>query len=298
MPIKFVCSSCGQRLKVASHKAGQTSVCPKCQNAITIPSVDSEPSPEPEASSPPRQSSVDLPYDVAPPPVAGDTFRFDFDDRIEVVVEDSASRKYALSRQRDEPGTIDLDQIALPRYVIFTQGAMLAVIGITCFLLGMAVGGAVTQFDSGNVPVAQPVMLTGTVSVVSEGERLPDAGAVLIFLPEATVPDDKITLNGLRPGDDPVQGNQPREVIKTWGGSVVRCDKRGQYQTQVPDRGKYFVLAISGTATGRGKKTPGPQEIAQMGRFFDSREDSLEDRRIQWRSETLRGNRKLNVDFD
>ncbi|MDF1745696.1 MAG: biopolymer transporter ExbD [Gimesia sp.] len=37
MPIKFYCKKCGQRLSVASKKAGKSVSCPACRNQITIP---------------------------------------------------------------------------------------------------------------------------------------------------------------------------------------------------------------------------------------------------------------------
>ncbi|QDU03653.1 biopolymer transport protein ExbD [Gimesia chilikensis] len=59
MPIKFYCKHCGQRLSVASKKAGKKVACPACKGRITIP-VESEArrSEKPtEPSETPRQKS-------------------------------------------------------------------------------------------------------------------------------------------------------------------------------------------------------------------------------------------------
>lgn len=74
MPIKFYCKHCGQRLSVASKKAGKKVACPACQGRITIPAESearrTEKTTEPEESSPgksPASTKKKKPTKTAPP---------------------------------------------------------------------------------------------------------------------------------------------------------------------------------------------------------------------------------------
>jgi hypothetical protein len=121
---------------------------------------------------------------------------------------------------------------------------------------------------------------------------------VVVFLPFDAQPDERGSLIGLRPGDDPTQGEMGRNFVQLLGGRVGRCDQRGQYSVQLPDRGRYFLLVISASAPPRPRIELAPQEVAQLARFFDLRDDPLEDSRVQWRVEPIRDSRKINVNFD
>jgi len=308
MPIRFACSTCGQRLSVGSQKAGTSAVCPKCKATITIPADSAEPETPQVVPEPPPlgQSVLVVPtsggYPSSPPSQGGTTNdeppTFDFGGGIEIVYETPSTSPARAARKRaDDEASTDFDRIALPRYVVFVQGILLAVVGIVCFLLGMAVGGAVSE--SGNrTEVPMPVALSGKVSVAARGNRTPDSGAVLILLPYGAKPDEKGSLVGLRPGDDPAENAPARDFIRRLGGKVAVCDQLGEYTVNLPDRGRYHLLAISGTARPPREQRVDPQEIVQIGKFFDLRSDPLKDRRYQWRTELVRADRAINVDFD
>jgi hypothetical protein len=298
MSIRFACNKCGQRLSVGSHKAGKTASCPKCGATIVVPTPPPEP-PTPESETPeiiPEPPPLENP-DVV---ISGDPEpSFDFTrNHIEVVYERKSAGAPRAGRRRIDDEPVDLDRVALPRYVIFTQGIMLAVVGIMCFLLGMAVGGAVTE-KAGTAPGGGvPIAVSGTVAIGSGGSRAPDAGALVIFLPANEKPDEKGTLEGIRPGDDPAKGVKFRDYLRVLGGGLAYCDQKGQFSVQLPDRGRYYLLAISSNPSGSPNKAASPQEVAQMVRFFDISGDPLEGYRYQWRLENLRGSQRVNVNFD
>jgi hypothetical protein len=301
MPIRFVCSHCGQRLSVGSHKAGKTAACPKCRSSITVPIPDAEPAPaEPEVPEmvpepPPLEISAALPdfaHDEAPP-------SFDFGRDVEVVYETKAAAPPRTARKRsDDEAALDLDRVSLPRYVLFVQGGLLAVVGIVCFLLGMAVGGAVTESGGSTNKQPVPISVTGTVAIAGEAGRTPDAGSLVIFFPYGAKPDEKGSLVGVRPGDDPAKGVKFRDYLRVLGGGMSYCDQRGQYSVQLPDRGRYYLLAISSQSQPSRAKPMPLQEIAQIGQFVSLSDDPLDEFRYQWRLETLRGSQRVNVDFD
>jgi hypothetical protein len=192
----------------------------------------------------------------------------------------------------------DYDLIALPRYVIFVQGGLLGSVGLLCFLLGMAVGGALTERTAENEGGAMPISISGTVARVRGDSRDADAAAVVIFVPADARPEDKPTLVGVRPGDDPARGVPIRDALRAMGGGLATCDQRGQYTLQLPSRGRYFLLAISALEKPPGLKPPPPAQILQMGQFFNLAQNPLQEFRYQWRQETLRGSGRVNVNFD
>lgn len=301
MPIRFACSHCGQRLSVGSHKAGKTAACPKCKSSITVPIPSVEPPPaEPES---PEIVPEPPPVEIAAalPDFAGDeapSFDFGRDREIEVVYETKSAPPRTARKRADDDAPVDLDRVSLPRYVLFVQGGLLAVVGIVCFLLGMAVGGAVTESSGQGKKEGVPIAVSGMVAFAGEGGRKPDAGAVVIFFPHGTKPDEKGSLVGVRPGDDPAQGVKFRDYLRVLGGGMAYCDQRGQYSVQLPDRGRYFLLSISSNSQPSRAKPMPPQEIAQIGQFVSLADDPLEEFRYQWRLETLRGSQRVNVDFD
>jgi hypothetical protein len=289
MPIRFLCSSCGQRLSVGTQKGGQTVACPKCSASITVPAV-------PEAQ-PVLADAAPEPPPLADPPGGDPEARFDLVGDVEMVYEPpAASPARPHRRASDSDPNTDFDRIALPRYVIFAQGVLLAMVGIVCFLLGMAVGGAVSE--SGGPVEPAPVAVSGTVAVAAGANRTPDRAAAVIFLPYNAEPEEKRSLQGIRPGDDPAKGVKVRDYVRTLGGGVALCDERGQYSLQLPEPGRYYVLAISANAAPSRGKPLDLQEVAQIGKYFDLSSDPLADFRYQWRMENLRGSRRVNVDFD
>lgn len=268
---------------------------------MTVPSHPAEPPPaEPESPEivpepPPVEISEALPEFASDEPPS-----FDFVRDVEVVYETRSSRSPArpLRKRSDEAGDVDLDRVSLPRYVLFVQGGLLAVVGIVSFLLGMAVGGAVTESGGGASKQSVPITVTGTVAVAGEAGRTPDAGAVVIFFPHGIKPDEKESLIGVRPGDDPAKGTKFRDSLRVLGGGMDYCDQRGQFSVQLPDRGRYYLLAISSNLPpSQGKAMP-PDQIAQVGQFVTLSDDPLEEFRYQWRLESLRGSQKVNVNFD
>ncbi len=311
MPIRFACTHCGQRLKVESRKAGSSSTCPKCKAKITIPekSVPEEELPLQEAEATAETSEATLSDSDSSPPAAPPALDsnwenpaaeeerplFNFEPGIELVYESTAPLSPRTSRKRRDEDA-DLERIGIPRYVIFVQGGLLFVVAVVCFLLGMAVGGAVSE-RRGPV-VEQPLTLSGTVALAAKGNRSADGGSVVIVLPFDAEPEGKSSLVGIRPGDDPAASGKIRDFVQSLGGAVAKCDGRGDFSLQLHKRGRYFLLALSANSPANANAPVNPQHIAQMGKFFKLSEDPLDTLRYQWRIENVRGSQRANVTFD
>jgi hypothetical protein len=291
---------------VGSHKAGKTAACPKCKESVTIPTPEGESlAAEPETPEivpePPRVAIAAEGPEIATGAVSSDepVPLFDFRrQEVEVVYESAPPTPRSAPKRSSEEREVDFDRVSLPRYVLFVQGALLAVIGIVCFLLGMAVGGAVTESGGRANQQPIPIAVTGMVTIDGESGRTADAGAVVIFFPYGAKPDEKVSLVGVRPGDDPAQGTKFRDALRVLGGGLDRCDQRGRFNVQLPDRGRYYLLAISSNVQPSRAKAMSPDQIAQVGHYIPLSDDPLEEFRYQWRLESLRGSQTINVNFD
>src|SRR5688572_12291107 len=216
MPIRFVCPHCQQKLSISSRKAGTVASCPRCQKELTVPAVAKEPVgavAATSAGSPPSAEAASEAEDAADEnPYA----QFAVFDDHELVYEQPAAPAASKAAQ-------GLSQrISLPRYVILTQGVLLGVVALVAFALGLATGGNI--FAPPQV-AAGPCQVDGTISYAADAGELPDAGAVVMFLPQTKDAGRRIKADGLRPEeplpDAPLGG---AEEIRNLGGAYARAD--------------------------------------------------------------------------
>lgn len=161
MSIRFSCTTCGQRLSVGTHRAGQKSICPKCKTTLLIP-----------------QSSGEAATQVATKPVKPPMAMLSLTE--EPVAEQTQLPELISPQGNGEHHEHEL--IAVPRYVIFTQGFLLVCVGIVCFLIGLAVGNAVMPAPPMHAS-SENIAITGTVALLDKGKRSGDVGAVVTLIP-------------------------------------------------------------------------------------------------------------------
>jgi DNA-directed RNA polymerase subunit RPC12/RpoP len=295
MPIRFACPRCSQKLSVSSRKAGTTAECPRCKHQIQIPSV-----PQREADSDVSAPSGSLPKDSVGTPAALPEFgrddasnlysQFAFDDDSELVYESDEPVE-------DVGANVDYDRVAVPRYVLYAQGALLGIIGLICFAFGVMVGGSV--FTRHEPAGPHPVRVSGSVSYARGTRNSADASAVIVVLPQTEQLDERAPTAGLRPDAAPPKpDDRGLEIIRTIGGAYARADEQGRFDVELPDRGKYFILVLSANAKRKASATPATEDILKMSRYFEDAADFLGRNRYQWTGETLLSDRRLNVVFD
>lgn len=190
-----------------------------------------------------------------------------------------------------------VQRISVPRYVILVQGVLLGTVALFAFALGLLVGGGF--FAQPAVVAGQPCKVQGTISYASGVQTLPDAGAVVMFLPETKNPGRRLTAHGLRPEDPlpeaPLVG---AEELRNMGGAYARADAQGRFELQLADPGTYFVLVLSGNASRQAGQDIQTQDLVRISRFVDSASDLLADSRYQFSTETVRGDRELSAVFE
>ena len=277
MPIRFSCPHCTQKLSVSTRKAGRAANCPRCKKELTVPaapaaSVD-------EAAAAEEEASEDDPY-----------AQFVIYDDAELVYDDAA-----LPHPGGSPSV--QDRVAVPRYVLYTQGLLLAAVGLTCFIFGVLTGG--TFFNSPATAGKGPCTITGTVRYASGNRRMPDEGAVIIVLPETKDAGQRASAAGMRPDEPlpetPLSGVQQ---IVDMGGAYTRAGPQGDFSVNLASGGKYYVLVLSHHARRTGNEDVKVTDVRTLGRFFDGAIDLLADSKYRLTAETVRGDRTITAQFD
>jgi hypothetical protein len=221
------------------------------------------------------------------------------EDEVTWEVEDAQPRIHSDYHSGVE---IDFDKVALPRYVLYGQGVLLAGVAMVALVLGVVIG----RLSGSNVATptseVKTCYLTGTVSYTSSGGSVsPDAGAVVIVVPQDRQPsrDAKIPIEGLRPGDPLPQPDQPAIArLKAIGGDYDRADERGNFKLRVDRTGEYFVLVVGRNAPRQSTERPEGVHLAQMGRYFLPASELIGDQRYAWRMESIKRDKEYKFTLE
>ena len=128
MSIRFSCPHCSQKLSVSTRKSGAKSKCPRCKQELQIPQAPPDKNVAAEPGGLEKSGGADP---------ADDHFsQFAIFDETELIYEDDDDDS-AISAPRGSP---HLDRVAVPRYVLYTQGALLGIVGLVCFVFGVLTG--------------------------------------------------------------------------------------------------------------------------------------------------------------
>lgn len=258
MPIRFACQKCGQRLNVMVNKAGLRARCPRCKEPLTIPT-------EPTAGGP--EADVEWTSDASEAP------------------------GFSPVRRPVAPKTLPTDgRVRVPRYVIFTQGLLLAVVACGCFALGYHLGGARATAPAPDTP--GPCTVSGNVVYqTSGGTRFPDEGAVILIVPQDSRPatDEKLDTEALKPVATATNSlAEMQQRVRQMGGAYARADVEGNFRVQLPHGGRYFALVVSHYGERPADAEPNKADLAQLGRYVTAAAELLADRRYRWTSEDVR----------
>lgn len=183
------------------------------------------------------------------------------------------------------------DTILLPRRVVYWQGALLAIVALTFFVLGMMFG-RVTGSREIAPETTIDCSISGRVMYIKDGESVPDQEAVIFLLPrdrkpERRSPADLVSPASFRPLDNP-----GIEMIHELGGAVVRADATGRFNVVVDGSRngiQYFLLVVSrnraATET-QSAELSAPrmtkEQVAIVGTFFLPVDRVIEDRSFHW----------------
>ena len=186
---------------------------------------------------------------------------------------------------------LSVDVIPVSRWVVFTQGVLLAVTAGVFFLAGLWVG----RSSGGSVVVRLgPCEVTGQVVAAREGgSRANATNALVMLLPAGFRPESKLDPAAVLDADGIPSDKDPTvRAVRAWGGDYVRSDARGRFRMRVPRGGDYFLLVVSARSK-QGMTRPRHRDLAQLGRYFLPAVDLLEGRAYRWTQLRLDGDRAL-----
>jgi len=194
--------------------------------------------------------------------------------------------------------SLDPHKVAVPRSILYMQGALLGLVAMTSLLIGILVGRGLSGRTPSEDEGPQACLVTGEVALLATNdETRPDVGAVVILVPRDMRPEQQAKMVGLRPQDPPPASDHAGlQILYGLGGDYTRTDATGRFQLRVPDRGHYFLLAISAHAGQDDREQP-KATLAQIGRFFELTPKMFEGHAIRWQEEHVRRDRQLNIVF-
>ena len=292
MPIKFACEHCGARLSVSSRKAGAQAKCPKCEQVLQIPAPargeDAAP-PEAALEASDAPSASDLPADD---PLA-QFLVYDSEAELIYATDDEESTSQAGFR-----ASLDPHKVAVPRSILYMQGALLGLVTLLGLLIGILIGRGCSPAKQIADEGRQACLISGVVAIEdARGETTPDGGAAVVMVPRDLRPEQQASMLGLRPQDPPPdEDHAGRQTLYGLGGDYARADAAGRFQLRVPDRGNYFLLAISAHAGQEDRAQP-KTTLAQIGRFFQLTPNMFEGHAIRWQEESVQRDRQLSIVF-
>jgi phage FluMu protein Com len=313
MPIRFHCKHCGQKLSVGSQRAGTKANCPRCKEIVRVPGEAAKPGKAALAASMLVMSGEEAAVETAAaseeptgPPLASDQYATETDgaeyaggydaplETSELVFDTAPNISTGSETAANVVQQVDYNLVSFPRYVLYAQAGLLAVVALVCFALGTLMGGAFFRGSAGGV-AAGPCSVSGVVKVMDGVTQKADDGAVVFLLPHNTRNiDERAPVAGFRANDSVPEGNHRGSLIlQQMGAGHARTDKDGKYKITVPRPGKYYLLVIS-RKTGAGADV-GKQQIA---RFFENANDLLGKQKYYFSEERLADGRKLDVSFE
>jgi hypothetical protein len=292
MPIKFACEHCGARLSVSSRKAGAQAKCPKCEQILQIPA----PARGEDVAS--LEAAVEQfePMSAAGRPADDPLAQFlVYDSEADLIyaTDDEESTSQAGFR-----ASLDPHKVAVPRSILYVQGALLGLVTLMGLLIGILIGRGCSPKAQTADEGPQACLISGVVAIQdAQGETTPDGGAAVVIVPRDLRPEQQASMLGLRPQDPPPdQDHAGRQTLYGLGGDYARADAAGRFQLRVPDRGNYFLLVISAHAGQDDREQP-KTKLAQIGRFFQLTPNMFEGHAIRWQEEDVQRDRQLNIVF-
>ncbi len=226
MPVRFHCHACQTKLTVSRRYAGQRGRCPHCGTRVQVPRI-----------------TVDAP--------AADDSAGNHDPEIhpqseETSTEDSETGlpERPSGRRRDSDLNVLTEAIAVPRWVVYVQAALLGIVATTFFVFGLAVGTSTGTFARPELANTS-VSVSGTVLFRHNGNEEVDTGAVVLLLPVDGRPNPRPEPDTLIPDQFVPLDNPAIDTIREMGGAVVRVNRAGQFQTRLRAGRSYWLLVLS-----------------------------------------------------
>jgi hypothetical protein len=102
----------------------------------------------------------------------------------------------------------------------------------------------------------------------AEGDRKADRGARVIVLPVERKGTAKLSVTGLRSGDQTEDQHFAASGIRTLGGDVSTTDESGEFEIKLPGSGQFYILAMSNSVS-RDEAVDASDVEAALATYFE-----------------------------
>jgi len=295
MSIKFRCEQCDSKLSIKSSKAGAEIKCPKCRHAQIVPSANGS---EQEHATPDEESASGAELQKT-----RSSARFDFDIKesksekenpfSEFAVYDEPELIYSGSGEKRTAANVkvDYDKLAVPRHIVYLQGALLGLASLFFFSLGWWLGSSGSSAGGGKVAQTS-CDVSGTIFYESSAGRKIDAGAVVMFLPTDRRPQIRPDASLLFPGNVLTSQNDSVQIIRELGGDVGSVADDGKFELRLENSRTYYMCVLSKNQPKPADKTISKKVRGEISTFFLPVDSLITTQDFQWQTVTIQGKRQ------
>lgn len=301
MPIRFRCTACRQLLSIGRRKAGTEIQCPKCGFSQQVPSEEEAAALAAQAAhrtqpAEPVPSGIfifeeELEEDAWPTPTASVPSGSIASSTQDAAALDSLQGFPQMASWGGNRGPRAKEVIWISRRTLYVQAVLILVVGAVGFALGYWMGWTDTHPGStqpADSPSSGPVLLEGRLFYRPNPLGIaPDQQAVVIVLPADRSPQNRFLTTGIRPQAPPPSPTHPIvQAIQEFGGAYARADSEGSFLVELPQKGTYYVLLISGHARRKDPSIEGTV-LQEMTKYFPDPENLVERFQFRWTRETV-----------
>lgn len=176
------------------------------------------------------------------------------------------------SETRQLGADVDPRRLAIPRWLVYVQGGLLAGVATAAFVAGLLIGRQPAADVARTSPAAAAptrlIELAGQLTYKSPAGEVPDKDAAVIVMPM-----DKLPPRPLAPIDLIPQRPAPKDdhaivkAIRDLGGEYARSSDTGQFFLYLPP-GKYHVWLLSHSTERPPGIMPRPEDALETGKYF------------------------------
>ena len=212
-----------------------------------------------------------------------------FDDLADRVAEDTATDATTFSHRRVQ------GQLGVSRINLYLFAALIFFVALTSFWLGTMVNPTPARQAETEIAGADDyVNFEGRVTFRAEEDpEAIDELALVILLPEDSLPSEKFVENGIRPGMTVDESLPSVQEIRRLGGDITTAGGDGRFTMKVASGHRYYLLVVS--ALKPAVDTPRDQDLNELGNYFGAPARLLDGKFYRWSLEVVNTHRDIRV---
>lgn len=196
----------------------------------------------------------------------------------------------------DPPNDLWRGPISVSRAVLYAIGGLIVGVAVCSFLLGWGMAQTTGPMQFGGTNSHR---IHGRVNYATGGGRLvPDTQSVVIVLPRRKKPDEKFSVESIRPDKVVANGQDPTVMgIRAIGGDFALTDPDGDYELEVNESGEYYLLILSSHLARSADRPPLTTEIVELGQYFRQANALLGKNDYVWIKHIVRADKQYDTTF-